>query len=304
MAIVVTMCKLWLSMLVGFVANKRGMLQKETSQKVSSLIIRVTSPLLIIGSVSGVGEGDQTEVLMALVIGICVYGGFSIIAVIIMRFWRVAPDRKGVYQLMMIFANCSFMGIPVCQSLLGDRGMFLEIIMNLPYNLLFFTYGVFLIMQDRGGNTKIRVRDILTPGTIASILALVIYFTGAQLPRVLNEPINFVGNLTPALSMICIGSSMADYSMREIFKNKELYVISALRLVILPALGFLILSHSIDNLLLTRVATFSMAMPVGAMVAMGTSEYGGNTEVASSGVALSTIFSMATIPLIAVLMGI
>ena len=49
---------LFLVIIIGYIANKVGILDKSQNQKLSSLILNITSPALILASVSDIESGD------------------------------------------------------------------------------------------------------------------------------------------------------------------------------------------------------------------------------------------------------
>ena len=55
---------------------------------------------------------------------------------------------RGVYQCMVMLANTAFMGYPVVQALYGESAIFYTTIFNFGYNILFYTYGSFLMDKD------------------------------------------------------------------------------------------------------------------------------------------------------------
>ena len=89
-------------------------------------------------------------------------------------------------------------------------------------------------MKGRGRTGKSDWKSMVNAGTISGILALVLFFTGWEIPPIVHEGIAFVGNLTPALSMIVLGSMLAEYPVRELFTDKQMYKISLLKLIVFP----------------------------------------------------------------------
>lgn len=304
MLIVNTMCKLLTAILTGFYANKKGFLRTDATKSLSSLIIRIASPCLIITSLSSVGDVDHQEIYLVLLIGFAIYTLTPLLSFAFSKLWRIPDGSSGTYQAMLIFSNCGFMAIPVCQSFFGDSSVFLLSMMNLPYNLLFYTYGKYLLSKDGNRGSSFHPQELINPGTIASLLAITMYFTGIRLPEFLSESVEFLGAVTTPLSMVCIGSSMADYSLKEVLHEKTLYWISICRLILYPAVTYLVLSAFIQDIRLVQIATIVMGMPVGSMVVMGAAEFQGNMKAASGGVALTTLLSIVTIPVMAVVMAI
>lgn len=303
MTIVITMCKLFFAMAVGFYLNKRDILNPEINKKLSSLIVDVTCPFLIISSASSVSSGDAKDVLLLLITGAAVYILLPFIAMLVVKILRVPKDSRGVYQCMVMFSNNSFMGYPVVEALFGGFAIFYTTIFHMGFNFLFFTYGTFIMAKDAGAVSKFNPKRLINTGVIASIIALIIYFAGIQVPEIILSPLSFVGNITTPLSMLVIGSNMASYKLSDVFKEKKIYAMVIVRLVILPLLAGFGMSLVTDNATLISIVVMTVGMPVGALVAMGSSAFEKQGKIASIGVVVTTLFSMVTIPLTAVLLN-
>ena len=81
----------------------------------------------------------------------------------------------------------------------------------------------------------------------------------------------------------------------------RLLLFSVIKLLVLPAAGVLVIRQFVDNEVILGVCLVMLATPVGSMTAMLAQQYDGDYEMASKGVALTTILSVATIPLVSML---
>lgn len=306
MTIAVTMCKLLTAMVLGFILNKKGIMQEEVSKKISAMIIQVTSPFLIVSSVASVQGAEVGEVAGLLGMGVLFYAAFVVLGLVLVRILPVKPDLRGIYACMIIFSNNTFMGFPVLQALLGEETVFYATVFHLPFNLLFFSLGLYLIKKDAGLEEKgeFSIKSLVNNGIIAAIAALLIFFARIPLPELVTEPLSFIGGVTMPLSMMVIGSSIAGYSIKEVFSRKMVYMFTVIRLVCLPLAAYFGIRLLTDNPLFIGTVTITVGMPVASLVAMGSAEYDRQGEAASIGVAFSTLCSMITIPVMAVLLGI
>lgn len=306
MTIAVTMCKLFTAMVLGFILNKKGIMGEAVSKKISAMIVHVTSPFLIVSSVVSVQGTEVGEVAGLLGMGVLFYAAFVVLGLVLVRILPVKPDLRGIYACMIIFSNNAFMGFPVLQALLGEETVFYATVFHLPFNLLFFSMGLYLIKKDAGLEEKgeFSIKSLINNGIIAAIAALLIFFAGIPLPRLVTEPLSFIGGVTMPLSMMVIGSSIAGYSIKEVFSQKMVYAFTVIRLVCLPLAAYFGICLLTDNPLFIGTVTITVGMPVASLVAMGSTEYARQGEAASIGVAFSTLCSMITIPVMAVLLGI
>ena len=300
MTIVVTMTKLLFTMAVGFYLNKKNILDQETSKKMSAMVVNFTAPLLIISSASQVAGDNQSVILLMLFSGLFLYFLFPVISLAAAKLVH-ASDCRGVYQCMVMLANTAFMGYPVVQALYGESAIFYTTIFNFGYNILFYTYGSFLMDKDAGQASKFEPRRLLSAGFLAGMVALIIPFSGITLPDMILQPCSFIGNITTPMSMLIVGSNMANYPLRDIFSEKRIYVMAFIRLLVMPVLTAAYMSLLTDDPLLICMTAMTIGMPVGSMVAMASSKYEKQGRIGSISVVMTTICSMATIPILAVI---
>ena len=76
---------------------------------------------------------------------------------------------------------------------------------------------------------------------------------------------------------------------------------SFIKLIVIPVLGVMLINKFVSNEIICGVCMVMLATPVGSMTAMLAQQYDGDYEMASKGVALTTILSVFTIPLVAML---
>jgi predicted permease len=295
------MTKLLFTMAVGFYLNKKNILDQETSKKMSAMVVNFTAPLLIISSASQVAGDNQSVILLMLFSGLFLYFLFPVISLAAAKLVHAPSDCRGVYQCMVMLANTAFMGYPVVQALYGESAIFYTTIFNFGYNILFYTYGSFLMDKDAGQASKFEPRRLLSAGFLAGMVALIIPFSGITLPDMILQPCSFIGNITTPMSMLIVGSNMANYPLRDIFSEKRIYVMAFIRLLVMPVLTAAYMSLLTDDPLLICMTAMTIGMPVGSMVAMASSKYEKQGRIGSISVVMTTICSMATIPILAVI---
>ena len=310
MTIISTMCKLLFAMVLGFFLCKKGILNKDINKNISSLIVQVTCPCLIVSSVASVPQGNPADIVKLLIAGVVVYIILPIFARVITKIMRVPAHLRGTYMCMFIFANSMFMGYPVVQALYGDMAIFYCTIFNMPFNILYFSLALNYFKKDADIQSgtyqkeKINPKKFINMGIIASVAALIIYFVKIPVPTLAFDCLGFVGNITTPLSMVIIGSSLATVSLKEIKTEKGIWPMLPIRLALIPFVVWCIMHLFTSDPIFIGVCTVSAGMPVASLVAMGSVQYERQGKCASIGVAVSTIFSMVSIPIMAILLGV
>ena len=168
----------------------------------------------------------------------------------------------------------------------------------LPFNLLSYSLGPFML----SGRAKFRWQQLTTPCIIASVAALVIALGHISLPALVGECTSFVGDLTTPLSLLIVGSLLAGLSVKQVFASPRLWVLTALRLLGLPALLRVILGWmKVEPPVVAGIAVILMAMPAAVNGTMLSMEYNGDTDCMAQATFLTTLVSIITIPVVAVL---
>ena len=291
------MLELVIIMVIGYGLAFFKLLDKSFSDKLSWLVVNISMPMLIIASVLG-KEGNLKDVLIYLGYGTAFYIVSMPIAYICCKLLFVRKKNMGTYQFMLIFSNCSFMGYPIAAAVLGSDSIFYMSIFNIPFNILAFSYGIFLLASGGEKGTGFNPAKLINPGIISSILAVIIYAFGIDFPTFIGNTFSSVGGLTTPLSMLVLGVSLAQLPVSELFNEIRLYPISIIRLVGLPILTYYVMRIFTGDPMMLGVATVTAGMPVASMTVMLTTLYGGNVKLASVGVFITTVLSVVSVPLV------
>lgn len=98
-------------MLIGFYLFKKDILTKEVNAKLSSLIVQITCPCIILNSLSTVSHEDTGMILKLFLAGVVMYVIFPILSWIITKIMRVPAHLRGTYMCMLIFSNNIIYGL-------------------------------------------------------------------------------------------------------------------------------------------------------------------------------------------------
>lgn len=289
---------------IGYVVTKRGWMNPKVNPKISELIIKLILPALILGSVFTEETSlNQREVLEILLWGFLLYFVLFIISFVIIYILKPKEKESGIYQILLIYANTGFMGYPLFGALFGPEAIFYAAVMHLPYNIFFFTLGVYIIRKSMKADKKDENiwKSIFSPGTIASLLAIFFFVFNLTLPSPMVSVIKTIGQATTPLALLIIGSSLTVVPIQSLFGNRKLYVFSFLKLLALPIFISILVRPFPFTEMIRLMIILSTALPSGSLVVMMASQFGEDTELASSAVFLTTVLSVLTMPFIAAL---
>ena len=287
-------------MAMGYLANRLGYLGGETDQKLSKIILNITMPCLIVASVA---TGDElpgaAEILSVLKVAAVFYGMELLLSTVVPRLLGGTDKQKGVWRYTLVFPNMAFIGYPVAVALFGPEALFYAVILVLPFNLLAYSLGPLML----AGRAKFRWQQLTSPCIIASVIALVVALGHIRLPAIVGECAGFVGNLTTPLSLLVVGSLLAGLTVGKVFASPRLWALTAVRLLVLPALLWLLLGWmNVEPPMVAGIAVILMAMPTAVNGSMLSMEYGGDTECMAQITFLTTLVSIITIPVVSALL--
>lgn len=293
------MLVLFTYMMVGYVASKKQIFNDEFGNKVSWLVLNIANPMMIISSaVNGDGSIKGSDLMLTAGIAVAMYVLLLTLAALVPKIFRLKADEAGYFQLMTVFNNIGFMGFPVISAVYGSGALLYASVFLLPFNILFYTYGVNVISKTK---QKLNWKKVLNIGTIASILAVILYLTQIPAPQFVKAATQGFSNLNAPLSMIVIGISLAKLSLKELFLDVKMLLFAGMKLLVIPIIGTLAIKQIVTVPALQGVCMIMLATPAGSMTAMLAQQAGGNYKKVAQGVALTTLLSVVTIPLVSMI---
>lgn len=293
---------LFIIILVGYFVRKFNLLDDHCTSKLSTLTMTVFLPSMIISSMQINFDSKMIQILLLLFTSLIMYI-VSIIIAFLLKYILKCNDKKdlGIYQYIVVFSNVAFMGYPVIEAVLGHEAIFYTAIFNLPFNLFSFTLGIYLL--SKGSTSRgFSIKSLISPATIAIVIGLFLFVTGLRLPQFINEPLEMLGSITTPISMIIIGSLLANSSALDCFVNKKLYIVTFIRLLVLPVIVYFILKGWINDKMILAIPVVISSMPAAANTAIMANQYDSNITLASQCVFFTTLFSVISIPFISILL--
>ena len=294
------MVVLFIIVILGYVACKLGYMGDKFDKKLSSIVVDITCPLLVLSSVMGDELPDRTLILPLLGVGFLTY-----ILLLVFGFWvpRLITknhDDQGMIGFALMFANVGFIGYPIVSSIFGPHAVFYAALLNMPNTFFIFTAGVMLIKGEyslKQFNPKV----LVSPAMLGAFLAAIIVALGIHTPDIIARPVTMVGNITMPAALMIIGSSMAKLPIREIIGSPKVYITALLRLTIVPlSIYFLFKACGVSDLV-NNINTVVIAMPVASFGTMFCQKYGRNPSLITETTFITTLGSIITIPLITLL---
>ncbi len=299
------MIVLFLLMGVGFYCYKKDIITDESSKKLSAIVVNIANPAMVLTGCMGDSKIKGMELLQIALIIVLIYGALLLLAILIPKLLHIEKKSEGAYRAMTVFSNIGFMGFPVISALYGREALLYASLFTIPYNTLIYTYGVSAMSAGNKKETKgsFAWDRVFNAGVIACIITIIVYLLQLPVPEFIESTVTNLSNLTAPLSMMVIGASLATINMKKLFTDVKLLLFSAIKLIIIPVIGMLIIRRFVSNEMICGVCMVMLATPVGSMTAMLAQQYDGDYEMASKGVALTTVLSVVTMPIVSMLVG-
>lgn len=298
------MIVLFVLMLIGFFVSKKGYISDATFKQMSWLVVYVACPAMVIsGSVNSGKMMEGQELFAAMGLTLAIYAVLIFLGLITPFILGVPKEDRGVYKVMMIFSNIGFMGFPLIGSLYGAEALLYAALFQIPFNVLIYTYGILVLKKKTDDNEKLDLKKIFNIGVICCIISIVIALFQIETPDFVKTIVSNLSNLTAPLSMMVIGASLTKIRFKDLFTDIRLLLFCGLKLIVIPVVMLFVLKQFIDNTMVLGVCMVILSTPVASMTAMLAQQYDGNYPLASKGVAVSTILSVLTMPLVAMITG-
>ncbi|MEA5031606.1 MAG: AEC family transporter [Sphaerochaeta sp.] len=281
---------------VGVLLRRIGIFTASTKAFLTDFVLFVTMPCSIILSFM---IDIETSVLFSFALVLLVSVIVQLFCVVLgkLLYRKQSASRRSVLRYGILVSNSGFMGLPVAGELFGAGGLMYASIYLIPQRVVMWTAGLSCFSPE-DANWKGMVKNFaFHPGMVSVYIGLTLMLAHLRLPMFIEQTMSSIGACTTPLSMMLIGSIVGEMDRSQVKIDLFSLVYSAVRLVLIPLACLLgCRLFSVDPLI-TGVSVVLAGMPVGSTTAILASKYGGDASFASQLVSISTVLSMLTIPL-------
>lgn len=291
-------------MATGFVAYKTKLVDSHTHSQLSSLMVWILNPFMMISGVIGKNDNISSEfivqnvAMVGIMYGFLFLTGFAYIALM-----RYKGKTGYLYRLVMLFPNVGFMGVPLVKEMFGNEYVVYVAFYMLGFNILCYTYGIHLSARLGGNTEKFQWKKLISPGMVTAIMSILIFFLHLELPDPIVSYVNYLGTSCIAFSMIIIGISLGKLGWKDILGKKDYYIFTVVKMLLIPIL-YVFLSRFLPfDPVVIGVFQIMICMPVASMTCMFAQEYGGDGSECAKMISLTTLVTVVTAPLVIMLVG-
>ncbi len=303
--IAVSVFILFVLVFLGYFLGKRGMVQKSSIPDFSNLVLKVTLPVTVFCSIVDQQGGESLRSCWQIFPAVLLMYAFStLITFVAIKLMRVKKEDQGVWLFTGMLSNNGFMGLPLALSVFGSAGMFVMALANVVLNVLLFSIGVKFLTMHYEVKEKISLKKMLVNNVnIAVVIGFIFLIFNIPLPGFIDQLLTYLANITSGLSMLVVGLSLSRLAFKEVFTDKKMFVLTAVRLAAIPLLTILVLRILPINLdpMVSSVLIMTAALPAASAQSMITEQYHTNTAASARAVFMTTLFSVVSVPLIMML---
>ena len=173
---------------------------------INTISVNVFLPALVF-SVMSSQDFDLARYPGLAIAAAAVFFGSGLIA------WPVAIFLKydiRTFLPPMMFNNCGNLGLPLALLAFGDAGLAPAIVLLIVTNLLYFSFGIYLV------NRQVHWRSVLlSPPILASVAGLVVSLLDFSVPVMIATPIAMLGEALIPVMLFALGIRLVDVKLSD-----------------------------------------------------------------------------------------
>jgi predicted permease len=288
--------ELFIMILLGYILVKSNLLTKQDSKVLSTVALYIVTPCVIINAFQVQHSQDvKNGLILSFLTAIIIH----IIYIVGVRIVGKAYTLNGVEKATIIYTNAGNLIIPLVQALLGKEWVVYTTGYILVTTVFIWTHGRMLICEEKGFNVKELLKNV---NVVACIMGILMFALKIQLPSLITETMDSISATIAPISMIVAGMLIAGMDVKDCLKNKRLYIITFLKMIVFPLfavslLKFTNLSSMVKNgdiiLLISLLASIA---PTAASVTQLAQIYDADSEYASAYYFITTLLCILTMP--------
>ncbi len=308
---------LFLLIAAGYILVKAKIIPADGVRVLSRLENTLIIPALVMGTfISNFTVNKLSEYGRLFLLSFALFAVILPIAVIFARLIYKDSYRRKIALYGLSFANFGFMGNAVVLAIYGNEFFAKYAFFVIPLWIMIYLWGVpsLLLSDDEDkkstdGGTRVKLlkklKPLVNPMFIAMLIGMIIGITGLGdvIPKnnFFLGAVNQTGACMSVLAMLITGMTIANTDILYILKNVRIYVLSAVRLLLIPLLFILVFSFVpkssiIDKTFLT-CAMCAISMPLGLNTIVVPGANGKDTRDAAGMALISHTLAVITIPM-------
>lgn len=289
---------------VAFFLTRKGLIKTKDTRILSELLILVVVPASIF---SGMIKTINKDILLGIyTLPLAAIGTLLISSLLAKGITKLLTmegrEKRSSFILANTFVNTVYVGVPFTMAILGPDSLPLIIMYRLGHQLSFWTLGIWLLK----GESKIRwgqlFKNVLNLPVITILAGVIIGYYSIPIPSFIASTCSlFEGVITP-LALLYMGVILGNMSLRISEIDKSVLMCIPGKLFLVPLIVCLILSLLPMPQIHKKVIILQAALPTMMSLSIFTQKYNNQEKFLTMCFAVTTVFSIISLPIIAFLM--
>ncbi len=283
---------LFLFVMVGLIFGKKGIVNPQQAKGLSALAVNLFFPCTIFKAFYNNFKLDNLmKYNIVIVISAIILVVIAFFAHIISKFLAKESYEEKVYEYSLIVPNYAYVGYALAEGLFGAEGLLNMVICAMPVSVYIYTIGYGKLMKQ-----VVSFKRLLNPAMITMVLGLIVGVIDISLPTVIEVFVTKASACMAPVAMILTGLTISEFNIKEMLLDKKVYIITAIRLIVIPLLVVLILKpfFSVE---IVRCITLLYAMPCGLNTIIFAKLVDENYQIGAKLAIVSNVFSIITVPI-------
>ena len=299
------MLTLFACILLGVIADKKGLAPPETVAALSKIETNIVVPALCLDTFmtycTPQSLGEHADLVL--------YSIGILLVVVPLAIWLSGrftkhPYQRGIYQYALAFGNYGFMGNAIVLTMLGSQVLYQYLLFTLPVQMLANTWGI-TILTPREKRTGNWVKKLINPVSVCILLGVALGLTGLNryVPAFITTAAQSIAGCMGPIAMLLTGFVIGGYDLKELLRNGRVYIASVLRLLVIPLIYLIALRLLGAGERVLAMTLFAFGTPLGLNTVIFPASFGGETHTGAAMAMISHTLSVLTIPVMYALLS-
>lgn len=285
--------KLLIFIAIGYILGHFNIVDKSHSKILSILLVYFITPCTSVKSLaSGFTVQYLKEYYPMILVSIGLLLLFIFLAFFVSKLFSKNRYEQNVYHYTLTVPNYGYMGYALAEGLFGAMGLLNMVVYCLFIGIYIGTVGYIMLT-----NQKFSYKLLIRPPFMGLLIGIFLGLTQIQLPSLVNDIVNTSAACLSPIAMLLTGIVISEFKFKDLIVDKKAYIVSALRLIVIPLLVLLITKPFFKPDIVTTAVLYH-ALPCGLNTIVYAKSANENYVLGAKFAVVSNVLSLITLPLI------
>ena len=286
---------------LGFGIQRLSPLNDITLSQLAQLVVRVMMPIYLFYTTAAQTELEAVRLAPVLIgLGILVTVGNFILGTLALKPLQVPEEQRPAFRFSMMWTNTLFLAAPICGYLFGPEGLVYAVLFDFGSSLVTLTLGIWTL---HGGKFSYWQSLVFNPLIWSVIAGLAWASFNWSFPTWMAEPFELLGSATLPLALLVGGATIGGIRTAASASTRPLAGLTLARLGVAPFLVWMVIALAGWRGTIASVTIIEASMPVGLTASIIAQAYRADARFVASATLVSTVVSIFTAPLLAILIS-